>query len=363
MQQNIPPPSTLIRAEYSQLIRSHAAEAEQLGMLHPAQLALIYEQKWFKALMPVEYGGLGLALPEIVRLQEALSYADGSFGWVFTLCSGAGWFAGFIDTNLAQTLFADEKTCLAGSGAATGTAVITADGYTLNGEWNYASGAHHATHFTANCLIKNGKDIVLDDGGKPLILPFIVDKKDVELLSTWKYIGMVATGSHAFKIENLHVGKERCFKITPDFATINRQLYKYPFLQLAEATLAANISGMAVHFVDLAETVIQKRIDLDKYTIEQQKNVLAKLSIINADLNLSRRVFYANVDSSWEHTDEKHLQEVSKASRHLAKTACEQVDALFPYCGLMAAAPDTEINRAWRDLHTASQHTLLTFES
>jgi hypothetical protein len=52
---------------------------------------------------------------------------------------------------------------------------------------------------------------------------------------------------------------------------------------------------------------------------------------------------------------------VSEASLALAKQAQHIVNVLYPYCGLRAASPDTEINRVWRDLHTASQHALLTF--
>jgi indole-3-acetate monooxygenase len=87
---NITHPSAFIKQDWQSIIRRTAAEAEQLGMLHPEQLALIYQQKWFKALMPSANGGLDLSLPELVRLQEGLSWTDGSFGWVFTLCCGAG---------------------------------------------------------------------------------------------------------------------------------------------------------------------------------------------------------------------------------------------------------------------------------
>ncbi|HEY4324091.1 MAG TPA: acyl-CoA dehydrogenase [Mucilaginibacter sp.] len=360
---NISHPSAFIEPEWQLLIRRTAAEAERLEMLHPDQLALIYEQKWFKGLMPVEYGGLDLSLPELVRLQEGLSWADGSFGWVFTLCCGAGWFAGFIDKDLAQTLFAGEHTCLAGSGASTGEAVCLPDGYLINGQWNYASGAHHATHFTANCIIKKGRETVLNEDGSPLILPFIIDKKDVGLLSTWKYIGMVATGSNSFKIQKLKVGNERCFKIDPDFTTINKRLYKYPFLQLAEATLAANIAGMSIHFIDLAEVIIEQRIALDKYTAAQTTLLLEKLTNIKVEMDASRNSFYNAVDASWHLNDDESLQRVSIISRKIAGIARKYVDWLYPYCGLQAASPDTEINRVWRDIHTASQHTLLVFES
>lgn len=360
---NIAHPSTFIKPDWQQIIRAHAPEAEGLGRLHPAQLALIYQQKWFKALMPIEYGGLNMTLPDLVKLQEALSWADGSFGWVFTLCCGAGWFSGFIDTDIAPILFKDAQTCLAGSGAQTGEAIQTADGYIINGEWNYASGAHHATHFTANCTIKNGDEIVLNDDGSPLVRPFIIDKKDVALLSTWKYIGMVATGSHSFKIENVKVGHDRCFQIEPGHTTINNKLYQYPFLQLAEATLAANIAGMAIHFIDLAKDLIEHRSTLNKFTAPQKDLLAEKLHQIHADVQDARNNFYRAVELSWSENDAESLQWVSFTSRQLTKVARDHVDALYPYCGLQAASPDTEINRVWRDLHTASQHTLLVFES
>ena len=356
-------PSGFIEADWQKTIRGSAKEAEEMGMLHPKQLELIYQQKWFKALMPAEYGGLKLSLPELVRLQEALSWADGSFGWVFTLCCGAGWFSGFIDTGIAPSLFSNEKTCLAGSGAQTGEAIITADGYIINGQWNYASGAHHATHFTANCIIKKDGKALLNDDGSFLIRPFIIDKKDVQLLATWKYIGMVATGSHSFKIDNLQVDKTRCFQIDPNYTTIDSELYKYPFLQLAEATLAANLAGMAIHFIDLAEVAIEQRKSLNKFTTSQKDIVVRKLRNIKVNMQDVRSVFYNSVDSSWDEVNPITLQQVSATSRQLAKAARNHVDALYPYCGLQAASPDTEINRVWRDLHTASQHSLLVFES
>ena len=356
-------PSTFIEADWQNIIRDSAKEAEEMGMLHSQQLELIYQQKWFKALMPVEYGGLNLSLPDLVRLQEALSWCDGSFGWVFTLCCGAGWFSGFIDTEVGPSLFNNEKTCLAGSGAQTGEASITDDGYIINGEWNYASGAHHATHFTANCIIKKDGEALLNEDGSPLIRPFVIDKKDVQLLATWKYIGMVATGSHSFKIDNVLVDKNRCFQIEPNHTTIDSQLYKYPFLQLAEATLAANLAGMAIHFIDLAGDIINQRGAINKYT-ESQKTLLAeKLHHIKTEMQDARTTFYRAVDLSWRDNNTEALKWVSINSRQLAKAARNYVDALYPYCGLMAASPDTEINRVWRDLHTASQHSLLVFES
>jgi alkylation response protein AidB-like acyl-CoA dehydrogenase len=360
-----PHPSTHIQAAHTAILRDNAAEAEALGMLHPEQLALIHQQQWFKLLVPWVYSGLEKDLPAHVRLQEAISWADGSTGWVVTLCSGAGWFGGFISAAIAQQVFNTPGLCLAGSGATTGAAeMLEGGGYRLNGSWNYASGAYHATHFTANCIIKKNGEIVKDHKNEPWVLPFVVDKKDVTLLPTWKYIGMIATGSNSFKIENLEVDENRCFHIDASYAEVTCDLYQYPFLQLAEATLAVNLSGMALHFTDLCAGIFEERANKPRFTDANRQELKQVLGDAVVGLQLKRSVFFAAVDASWlapKNNRRCELMAVSKTSRVLAKYAREIVDLLYPYCGLIAAAPDTEINRVWRDLHTASQHTLLTF--
>jgi alkylation response protein AidB-like acyl-CoA dehydrogenase len=361
-------PSAFIDVRDLNIIRDNAREAEKMGMLHPEQLKIIYQHKWFKLLVPEVYTGQQVTLLSLLQLQEAISWADGSTGWVVTLCNGAGWFGGFIAPEIANEIFIDPKVCLAGSGAVCGTAEITAKGYIVNGTWKYASGVHHATHITANCIIKKNGEPVLNDAGAPLVLPFIFDKKDVQILPAWKYIGMVATGSDSFEVKDLEVANDRQFKIDPAAAIIPAPLYLYPFLQLAEATLAVNLSGIAIHFIDLCEGIFHEKIKQPRHTEEQREFLIDELNHSKSALDLVREDFFETVDQSWDAIQANNivpqdvLQQVSITSRKLAHFSREIVDRLYPLCGLTAACTDTEINRAWRDLHTASQHALLTFE-
>ena len=356
-------PATLLLPHWVDTIRSHAAEAEQTGKLHPAQLKLVYQQQWFNLLAPVAYGGSQTPLPQLIAMEEALSWADGSLGWVVTLCCGAGWFGGFLQAGIAKDVFADKNVCIAGSGAATGTAEVIGEGYVINGNWKYASGVHHATYITVNCQITNGGEPVLQEDGTPLILPFILKRADVTLLPGWKYIGMIATGSDAYEITGVYVDKSHCFKIDAEAAVIDAPLYRYPFMQLAEATLAANLAGMALHFTDLCVSAFaHKATNLRRVSPANVVTMMDALEAQTTLLNQSRAAFDGAVKASWQQPDDDHLlQQVSRTSRVLAKTARECVDSLYPYCGLWAASPDTELNRVWRDLHTASQHALLTF--
>ncbi len=364
----IPHPSTLLKPDWIEIIRSESAEAERTGLLQPKQLELIYQQQWFKMLVPEAYSGTEKPLPEMVRLEESLAWADGSFGWTVTLCSGAGWFGGFMPIKTASKVFVGKEVCLAGSGASNGTATKTADGFIISGLWKYASGAQHATHFTANCVVKEANKVVLNEDGEPLISSFVLDAKDVKLITAWKYIGMMGTGSDAFEVKDVFVPTENSFKIDPDFCEIDQPLYRYPFLQLAEATLAANLSGMAIRFMDLSEVIFTEKIGQDKLSIQHKAVLRNTFKSLQTEFNQTRQTFYQAVDQSWilllsteKSMLKEALLEVSKTSRQLAAISRKSMDELYPFCGLQAASPDTEINRVWRDFHTAGQHSLLTF--
>ncbi|EHQ28099.1 acyl-CoA dehydrogenase family protein [Mucilaginibacter paludis] len=363
-------PSNILQQNWIDTIRGSADAAEQARQLLPEQLELIYQQRWFNIITPKEYGGLELDLNQEVRLIEALSWADGSLGWVATLCSGAAWFAGFLNPQLAVEIFADRTACLAGSGAPSGTAAISGDGYIINGTWKYASGALNTTHFTANCRIMQNGLPVLNPEGEQLIIPFVFKKDEVKVIPAWNYMGMVATGSHSFEVNQVWVPASRSFRIDPDFMMIHKPQYAYPFLQLAEATIAVNISGMAIHFIDLCKaTFAAKRVN--KNLTEAQDSELNEVfEQAVHQLNDTRNTFYEAVDRSWLNyadgdtaNQAENLQSVSDTSRKLAKSARQVVNELYPYCGLEAAKPSSEINRVWRDIHTASQHAVLTFAS
>lgn len=357
----------LLSEQEKQCIDQYAALSEEQGTLHPALLALAYEKQWFKLFVPACYGGPGLVLPEILRLEETLAAEDGSLAWTVTLCSGAAWFAGFLNSDLAEELFADPHVCFAGSGAIGGTARETTDGYVLNGHWKYASGALHATVFTANCQIINSRgELCYTSEGTVLVKSFILKQAEVQLVPGWSYFGLVATGSHAFEVKDLQVPQERTFEINKNII-LDMEGFDYPFLQLAETTLAVNSAGMATHFLRLTATSFQARSGLKRFSPKQITYFENELLQCRKALEIARTEFYSTFDQSWiqltgqEKITPILLEEVSHYSRKLAHTARQVTDILFPYCGLEAAKKETELNRIWRDIHTASQHALLTF--
>jgi alkylation response protein AidB-like acyl-CoA dehydrogenase len=360
----IPHPSFFIDTQLTDTLRHFATEAERMGALHPQQLSIIYEKKWFNLFVPESFGGLNLSLPEGLRIEEGLAWADGSTGWTVTLCSGANWFIGFLQSDMAAIIFNNNHVCLAGSGRASGIAKVIGEEYEITGSWNYATGAAHATAFTANCMIEKDGAIMQNEDGSPLVHAFIFLRDEVMIYENWNCIGMNATSSNRFEVKGLRVNKNRLFVIEANQAILNEPVYQYPFLHFAEATLAVNSSGMANRYFDLCGTLIKERA-VNKEANAPISQLPGRLDAAKKRLKEIRRLFYNAVQLSWEeYRDYKAfssvaLQEVSTTSRELAATSIQLVDELYPYCGLMAANPHTEINRVWRNLHTASQHPLL----
>ncbi len=359
------PPNATLALELVAVLRNEAPTAESTGTLTPHQLAHVYREGWFRMFVPAELNGMQLDLPEGLRLEEDLAWVDGSLGWTVTLCSGATMFAGFLDPELMKTLFQDPAVCFGGSGQASGTAIARDGGYLVNGSWRYATGAPHLSVFTANCFIEQDGKRLIQENGEPLIRSFYFERPEVSIHDDWHTMGLKATAGHQFEVKDLWVPAGRSFDIQPASATFPGLLFQYPFLPFAEATLAVNTSGMSLHFLDLCTDIFEKRTSSKRYSDETIRLLKTSLEHAKNEMSALRKSFYAAVGRSWHSltktgsVPKDELDEVSRSSRLMARRSRELVQELFPYCGMAAVDPDSEINRVWRDLFTASQHSLL----
>jgi alkylation response protein AidB-like acyl-CoA dehydrogenase len=350
-------------------IARHAANADSAGWLHPVQQALLHRRGWLRMLAPRALGGAELALPDVVRLEESVAAIDGSMGWTLTLCAGAGWFAGFLPPDLARAVLGTRRVCLAGSGAPTGYADLEGEGYRIDGHWDYASGAPMATHFTFNAILREHGQLLLDAAGQPRIKSFVVPAALVEVVHNWRSIGLRATASHGYRVRGQWIHHDHGFDIDPDKAREQGPLYRFPFLAFAFVTLSANVAGMAGHFIELAAGCMAHRrnrfsASRDELLIDVPA-VQAVLAACRTRFDGAREHFYERLDASWTRVlaegrvPEQDASELQALSMAWVAASRHAVDTLYPYCGLYAARADSDINRVWRDFHTASQHALL----
>ena len=358
--------ASLLSSSDAQAIALDAAASERAGTLAPAINALLHSRGWLAMLAPCAAGGAEMALPDAVRLEEAIAGADGSTGWIVTLCAGAGWFAGFLAPDFAREIIGTPGLCVAGSGAPTGYAEREGELYRLSGRWDIATGAPMATHFTFNAVLRAAGQPLLDASGQPRLSSFIVPAARVVVQRTWNSIGMRATGSHSFSLDGLLVGARHAFQIAPEHASAPGPLYCFPFVSLAFVTLAANIAGMALHFLRLAAPLIAgRRHPLAGRLLGEIPAVMETVRQTEQHVGAARTYFYRLLDDMWDRVcsdsalDAGQADALHAASLALVTASRTAVDTLYPYCGLHAADACSDINRVWRDLHTATQHAML----
>lgn len=355
MSSDIPYPAKFITEDVVEQLRSAGYDAENAKRLHERQLSTILDRNWFNMFVPQKYGGLELSLPEIIRIEEGISWADGSSGWVVTLCSGAAWFVGFLDPVVSANAFKTHNVCFAGSGAVNGTANRTRNGYEINGFWPYATGSLLATVFTVNCLVQERGVQIYDEGGNPLVRSFLLMPDELRIHQTWHAMGMAATGSHSIEVNNTTIPENRSFVIDPNYSVQPNAIFRYPFLQLAESTLTANLSGMVARFLDLAEI---------KLTTGIHGSHTRRIADSRTKLQGARQKFYHSTDTSWSSLatgnsiPDDLLAQVTGASRYLVECCTNIITDLYPFCGIEAADTRQEINRVWRNFHTAVQHSI-----
>lgn len=346
-----------------QLISGEAIQAEKLGRWTKAMIDLAEDKQLFHLFVPEAYGGKQLALPQAMEWLEAASRLDGSFGWTLTLGAGAGVFGAFMDPDFAKDVFADPKAFIAGSGFPGGTAQKNNTSYTINGQWKYASGFDHATLITASCIISQNNNG--DGTGKTKAIACY--PREVDVSSPWKSYGLKATGSHNFEINNITIPERRTFEINPALAQIEDILYQYPFVPFAQFTLAVSLIGIGGGFVSEAQAILKDKHNINVLT-ELPSQIHSKFISAKKKFKKARTQLYKSARLSWKKL-KKEGKEINKKSlladsSNITRQSCQQtiasVQQIYPLLGMAAIDPQSSVNRFWRDLHTASQHMLLT---
>jgi len=359
-------PSQFLSEDDIHVIRSNSPVAESRGRLTAAQLRLIHERRWFTIMVPEYADGLELPLPTVMRLLEAAAWADGSFGWVLNLVAGANMFAGFLPEEPAKKIFGSPQTCVAGSGALSGNAEKVDGGYRISGSWKYASGASHADFFSVSCLLTLNGQPITDPDGHQKTRSFLIPEHQVTLSDQWNSYGLKATASYDFIIQDVFVPDAHSFFLAAPSPFASGALYRFPFLQLAEALLAITMSGMARHFIDLITELSKNKILADLRRKKDYPAMEGTIDRAKTTLDEGRINLYGSVQSVWAMYEKREpvanaeLHTLSGHAKQCAFLSRTVTENLYPWAGMDAVVPEGDINRVWRDVHTASQHILLS---
>lgn len=316
----------------------------------PKVIEWVEKENLWNLWVPKEYGGLGLSLSGGLELQQSLARLDGSLGWTVTLCSGANFFIGNLQPELAREIFIDSNSpvCFGGSGGVFGTAEKLGEFYKISGTWRYATGAPYLSHFTLNAkILDNGKEVLASDG-TPMIRSFLLPKSEVEIITDWNTMGLKATATHSFKVQDKLINKQNSFLYNQTF--LSHPIFKLPFGIFTDLTLWVNYIGMAEHFLKAASFVVQPSVleDLEKLLSKANKSVQRFSEEVETNIKNQQNI------------KDTYAQSLHQVAADSVGQISQQIIQVYPKLGMNASREGNLLNNIFKDYFTATQHRNFT---
>src|SRR5690606_5655106 len=281
------------------LVRERAAEADRRFALTDDVVEALVRHRLFRLWIPRRYGGFETSLPDALEIYQAAARIDGSFGWAVMIGAGGGLFAAFLDEAPARTIFEPANAVIAGSGAPEG------------------------------------------QSGEPLVRAMAFPRASVEILETWNALGMRATSSHDFRVDDVFVPEAMSFSVFADAPREPGPLYRIPFQVLSELPFVAVALGVARHALDAFAALAQRKRPLGaKGVLRDDGTARAAFADAFAAWRIARDGVRALAARAWEAATAgraltaEELAEITATSVHVVRRLDAAVDELATLAGM-----------------------------
>jgi alkylation response protein AidB-like acyl-CoA dehydrogenase len=349
------------------LVARGADEAERMGRLTDEVADAFHETALWRVLLPVDLGGLDLTIPESVEVFRAMAAYDASAGWLHAICGNGPLFGAFVTQPVFEEVFADRRAVMAGSlNPLGGVAEPVPGGYRFSGCATNVSGCLHSNWLMAGAWVqRDGEKSWLD--GAPEMIAGLMPMAAATIADTWSVSGMRATGSNDCAYRDVFVPLERTYAWPePPPKRDAGPVGNIPMHVQLGGGIAATIVGAArgawQQFVDLATT---KRPTGNAGLLAERAYAQMAVGEGEGLLVAAEDTLAAGVADIWEQgARAEPFDQTARIRLRLrmvtaARLGLRVVDLVNDAAGMSGVRRPTPLERAWRDVHTASQHVLL----
>jgi len=356
------------------IARERAVETEKARQVSADLVDMMREADLFRIMQPRAYGGFEYGYDVFVEAVATVASGDGSTGWVYSLGAVHQWLIACYPAEAQHEVWGRNSNAIAAvSYAPTGKAVKEAGGYRLTGRWSFGSGCDNAQWGILGGMIP------LADGAKPGF--FLVPRAQFEIDDDWNPMGLAGTGSKTMVVKDALIPEYRAVTFAdlltgngPGTAVNANPLYRQPMLAVVPNCLSAPALGMArgalATFVEQVGgrttrgAVAGGNNRMAEFTTVQMRVAEATASIDAAELMIHR-----DLRETGAMVERKEPVGVDVRMRNRlthsfsTRLLVQAVDALFLAAGGSALGLQHPIQRFWRDIHAASSHISLNWDS
>ncbi len=337
---------------------------EEARRLSPEVVQRMIDAGLIDMCVPAVYGGRENTAMEILRVDEEISYADGSTGWCLMNYQGVALVSALLPKNRAEEVFGGaERCCPAGTLHPRGRGRFVDGGMIVNGRWGWASGCDNANWMWANTAMVDDDGNALENrDGTPLILGPLFSRDQLIIYDTWHVSAMSGSGSNDVEVRDAFVPEGRWVNFA-DAPVVDRPLFHFPIISLFAAGVAAVALGSARAALDGFIELALERIPFGRTTPLAQRTS-AQITVARAEalIDAARDYLYVTTEALWALVEQGEEPTVDArrrlrlAAAFAAEKSAEAVDLLYAAGGGPSIFTDNPLQRHWRDVHATTLH-------
>lgn len=338
-------------------VRAGRDLSERQGKVAEASVQAMEEIGVFRALTPLQWGGLEMDPAGFFEGIIRLGAADPSAAWIGGQLTIHSFEIALMDERMQREFWGDSPDTRASSSyAPLGKAEPVEGGHVLNGTWTFSSGIDHATW------------VILGGRHHNYVVPTAELSIDH---ASWDVQGLKGTGSKSVTLSGVFVPAHRVHSLEdhyhdrePGLALNNRPLYRMSWRGLFNAIMPNSAIGMAQGALDELIAQTKQRCGQQGSGSPVVNNPFMQMRLAKA-LTQVRGVRLRQIDN-WRALFELACRNEQPSRVERMRARYEASDAvgvcfeafcdMWPHAGAGAVATRNPLQNAFRDLMAMRNH-------
>ena len=344
-------------------IAAAAADGEDARSVRPQIITGLREAGAFRMALPRAWGGAELGMLDSAAVVREVARADTSTGWTVQAASMAWFFLRGLpqDTLEDEVFVGGADLLLRGAIAPKGRATPVPGGYRITGRWPLASGPFTPDWMLAGFMVEGAGPL---PDGRPDMRVALIRPEQVTFLDTWDAVGLRATQSNDFTMEDMFVPEQHTGS---PFGSNNipAPLFDLPYSPTGASHDAVILGALDGALDDLTEIAASKRPAFNPRMLLGQDPVFQEKF---AELQLRAAALAALSQRTTETVMNRTLAgqaptatewfSYTGGTQHIHHEGIRLLNEIMTLSGSSGLYNASSLQRRWRDIRCVSQHVV-----